>query len=238
MAAGPIDRREVFGDEEGGYSERIAPGYFDNRTVASHVARYRWAARFVEGLNVLDVACGTGYGAPVLRARGLSRTLVSADASNKALVFGRERYDLTPVNADAHRLPFPSATFDVLISLETIEHLERPHTFAEEAARILVDGGTFLVSVPNTELVDDSANHHHLTRFSRSTLEALVHGAGFTTVAVYGQGWHVKSRLTHFWGLRRLAWELEKLSKVSRLPSRVASPNVWCLRLSKGRASS
>lgn len=38
--------------------------------IREHVARYDFAARYVKGKNVLDVACGSGYGAAMLKKAG------------------------------------------------------------------------------------------------------------------------------------------------------------------------
>ena len=52
------------------------------------------------------------------------------------------------VVAAAHALPFRAAAFDAVLSLETVEHLERPGEAGREAARVLRPGGPILLTTP------------------------------------------------------------------------------------------
>jgi len=44
---------------------------------------------------------------------------------------------------------YPSASFNVIASFETLEHIPNPDAFVAEAARLLRPGGKFICSVPN-----------------------------------------------------------------------------------------
>ena len=50
---------------------------------------------------------------------------------------------------DAASLPFDSATFDVVLCIEVLEHLFTPHLAAKECARVLRPGGILLATTPN-----------------------------------------------------------------------------------------
>jgi SAM-dependent methyltransferase len=52
------------------------------------------------------------------------------------------------VVAAAQALPFRAAAFDAVLSLETVEHLERPEEAGREAARVLRPGGPILLTTP------------------------------------------------------------------------------------------
>jgi len=94
---------------------------------------------------VVDVGCGAGR----LRAAlgpGASR-YIGVDVV---------RYDGYPAEAeflaadlDRDRIPVGDNAADVVVSLETIEHLENPRSLVRELARIARPGGTILVSTPN-----------------------------------------------------------------------------------------
>ena len=46
-------------------------------------------------------------------------------------------------------LPLRDKSFDVVVSVEGIEHLENPHLFLREVNRVLKDDGTFILTTPN-----------------------------------------------------------------------------------------
>jgi ubiquinone/menaquinone biosynthesis C-methylase UbiE len=92
--------------------------------------------------DVLDLPSGTGRLLPALRAAGYST--VGADVALEMLRAGRAlRAERAPlVQADATRLPFPSAAFDAVVSLRYLFHLddeERGRTLAE-MRRVVRDG--------------------------------------------------------------------------------------------------
>lgn len=161
-----------------------------------HVARYRWAAGYAAGKRVLDLASGAGYGSGILRA-GDARWVVSADLSPEAF---REAElpasgagALRGVLADASRLPFRDASFDLYASFETIEHVEDDRAVVREARRVLAPGGIFLCSTPEREVIspgrtltDRPDNPFHVREYDRSEFESLLR-TGFDRFAWYGQ---------------------------------------------------
>jgi SAM-dependent methyltransferase len=100
--------------------------------------------------RVLEVAAGTGA-----VTRHLARTLaadasiVATDLNPPMLAEAASLGTARPVEwrpADAHALPFPDASFDVVVCQFGAMFLERPRAFAE-ARRVLRDGGAFLFNV-------------------------------------------------------------------------------------------
>jgi 2-polyprenyl-3-methyl-5-hydroxy-6-metoxy-1,4-benzoquinol methylase len=224
-----VDRLRVFG-ETATDVERIAPGYFPQPFVAEHLARYRWAAKYVRGLHVLDVACGTGYGAGVLRAGG-TVDVVSIDISADALNFGRARYDLQAVRADAQALPFAAGTFNAVVSFETIEHLRDPKQFLREVSRVLRGDGTLLLSTPNAEQ-GYRYNPYHLNEMTLAQLLELCLAEGFRALSILGQQWRLRGWVfDRVKGFRRFAALIQRSPMIYRVPPRLARPRYWCLRL-------
>lgn len=149
--------------------ERLVPEEAVEASLQEHLARYRFARDLVKG-QVLDVACGTGYGTALLGAVGV-------DVSLEALRYAR-RHPARYVAADAARLPFGKGAFDAVVSFETIEHVADPVRFVGECSRVLKPGGLFLVSTPNRELWSPRSptplQRHHVKEFTkREFLEAL-----------------------------------------------------------------
>lgn len=114
----------------------------------------RWLPEAVDGpilkTDSFDEAVGEGFAA-LLQARG--RGFVSMDISSEILAWGRSRHPgLSPVQADARRLPFADGSFACIVSLSTLDHFERDEEIdvaLAELARVLRPGGTLLFTLDN-----------------------------------------------------------------------------------------
>lgn len=170
--------------------ERFVPGV-PGEIWYEHWHRYHFVAPLVAGRNVLDVACGAGYGSTLL-ARSAA-TVTGADISAAAVDHARARYagvsNLAFRQADCAALPFPDASFDVVVSFETIEHIAAQQTFLDEVRRVLRADGLLVLSCPNkVEYTDKrgTVNEFHVHELYRDELAGLV-AARFPYSAWYGQ---------------------------------------------------
>ena len=134
---------------------------------ASHVHRYTLAAELCAGLRVLDLACGTGYGAEILAATAASVHGVDVDVSS-VTVARRERTGerLTFTTADAleHLRRTGSDELDAIVMFEALEHVAEPEGVLEELARLAAAGVRLVVSVPNSRAFRER-NPFHVTDF-------------------------------------------------------------------------
>ena len=97
---------------------------------------------------VLDVGCGEGYVLEYLRERLPQVRFCGVDLDSEALKLAKARNTDVPFHrGDVFNLPFVSGSFDLVICLEVLEHLESPGLAVEELARVSSRG--LLVSVPN-----------------------------------------------------------------------------------------
>ena len=90
-------------------------------------------------LNVLDVPCGTGRLAPMLR--GVAKRLVSADVARPMLLQARQTAPSGEVHiqADLRALPFDDASFDLVVCCRVLHHqntTEELAAIARELARV------------------------------------------------------------------------------------------------------
>ncbi len=96
-------------------------------------------------LKVLDVGCGAGFAANELAERGAQVTGI--DTSLESLQIAR-MYDKTKSvdyqKADAYRLPFDESSFDLVVSLDFLEHVEDPQKVIFNCAQVLKPGGSFI----------------------------------------------------------------------------------------------
>jgi 2-polyprenyl-3-methyl-5-hydroxy-6-metoxy-1,4-benzoquinol methylase len=103
------------------------------------------ASRHNTGGTVLDVGCGAGRLRPYIADRFDSYAgadVVRYDAFPADAAFH-------PIDLDAGRVPLPDGNVDVVVAVETVEHLENPRAFFRELTRIAKPGGTFVVTTPN-----------------------------------------------------------------------------------------
>ena len=170
------------------YPERIIPDETEPGVVALHVVRYEFALPHVDGKEVLDAACGAGYGSAVLGTR--ARRVVGVDVSDEAVAYARTRYggdNVEFATANVNALPFEDDSFDVVVSFETVEHVRDPKMFLREVARVLRGEGTFVVSTPHVRVTNlEPANPFHEIELSRADFEALLRER-FLDVDLYGQ---------------------------------------------------
>ena len=123
--------------------DRIAQGI---RTVADHVVR---SVEIKAGERVLDIACGTGNTALMARARGAKVT--GLDLTPELLAVARKRGeaagygDITWQPGDAEALPFPEASFDVVVSSCGLMFAPDQAKVAEEVARVVRPGGRIAI---------------------------------------------------------------------------------------------
>lgn len=157
-----------------------------------HMHRYAFASPLARGLRVLDAACGEGYGSALMAESAAS--VLGVDISPQAVAHARQRYggrdNLRFEMGDATALDaLPDASFDLIVSFETLEHVEAQERMLDGFVRLLKPDGLLLVSTPDkhnyTELTG-VVNEFHVRELYRDEFEAML-GARFGAVRLFGQ---------------------------------------------------
>lgn len=168
--------------------ERIVPDQlntedaFDKETLQLHVDRYSFAVRNGRPGDLLDIACGTGYGTyQIAQTKDYAQSrIIGVDIDKKTIEYAIGRYSDPKIRficSDA--LSFTDENgYDTIISLETIEHLHHPGLFVKKLHSLLKKEGILIISAPVTPSTD--GNPHHLSNFSVSRFKKLFISSGFT----------------------------------------------------------
>jgi 2-polyprenyl-3-methyl-5-hydroxy-6-metoxy-1,4-benzoquinol methylase len=133
-----------------------------NQRAESHAARYdsgqrdvkmrtlRGFLRDISGRDVLDAGCGTGDVSSMCSAQ--SANVAAIDMYEPMLRKARDRYDneFSLIRGSVESLPFKQSSFDVVLSMDVIEHLLDPNAFLIETRRVLRPGGHLVVATDNT----------------------------------------------------------------------------------------
>jgi 2-polyprenyl-3-methyl-5-hydroxy-6-metoxy-1,4-benzoquinol methylase len=198
-----------------------------------HRARYHFAALRARDQIVLDVACGTGYGSYLLLSAGAAN-VTAVDASPEAVAEASKHgcADLSVIEASITALPLRSDSVDLVISFETVEHIDDDEACISELARVLAPTGTALISTPNALHTKPPQgvprNPHHVREYVPHEFLALTERY-FGAVRLLGQRPAPASRPCPYWEreevlpqdavgrARVLAWKVKR-RVASRLP--------------------
>jgi SAM-dependent methyltransferase len=104
-----------------------------------------------EPVRILDLGCGAGYLLSCLED-WYDTELVGGDVELNHVQFASERLSRSSlVQFDGQRLPFVASSFDLVFSLQVVEHVPDPDALLTEVARVLTDDGAFVVTTPNPQ---------------------------------------------------------------------------------------
>jgi len=148
--------------------ERLVPGTEGwDKYHADHVQRYNYFASKYSGKSVLDMACGAGYGSNLIVSHGAS-SVTGIDIADEAVSFAKQNYKdsrLDFMKMDFREIEKRDKRFDLVISFETIEHIDNPSEFLRVAASVLKPGGKCIVSTPNKKKYSDAGmvNEFHIS---------------------------------------------------------------------------
>lgn len=156
-----------------------------------HLHRYAWCARLVEGKDVLDIACGEGYGSAMLahRARSVKGVDIAGDAVAHASATYQGIHGLEFMQGDAAEIPLDDNSVDVVVSFETIEHHDRHREMLSEIRRVLRPDGLLVISSPNRVVYSELAGHHnefHVKELDFAEFDAVLQEQ-FDDICYFGQ---------------------------------------------------
>lgn len=190
--------------------------YVNTMEACTHEYLRPTVARFLMTLpdkaRVLDLGCGNGSLAAALARPGWE--IHGTDTSESGIKLARQAYpnitfSCLDAQEDTLMSHYGSQSFDAIVCTEVIEHVFAPRELAKNVFRLLRPGGMFVVSTPYHGYVKNLAlaatgkmeSHFtvlwdggHIKFWSRNTLSALLHEAGFQDLEFCGVG-----RIPYVW---------------------------------------
>jgi 2-polyprenyl-3-methyl-5-hydroxy-6-metoxy-1,4-benzoquinol methylase len=205
---------------KGGYQyEAIHHGICFQRSW--HLLKYEKALELLQvrrADHVLDAACGSGVLTGMI-ADKLNGKVVGVDFSEAAIHFCTNQYkqkNIDFIKLDLQQKYFSDNSFDKIVMLETIEHLEPvvAHLIVKNLYHYLKPGGKLIISTPNKysfwpviELLLDTfgltpkmKNEQHVKLYTKSSLKAELRQAGFKIKSIYSS--HFIAPWISFLGLK------------------------------------
>lgn len=179
--------------------ERFIPNHSpDVELEIEHFHRYRVITGIVKDKIVLDAASGEGYGSLIMSE--VAGMVYGVDISTEAVQHAQQTYkreNLRFLQGAVASLPLPDHAIDVVISFETIEHVdEQTQThFLQEINRVLKEDGLLVISTPNKEIYSDMPNYqneYHVKEFYQEEFKQFLRNY-FRHVEFYYQGFEVSS---------------------------------------------
>tara|TARA_R110000823_G_scaffold241590_1_gene366253 strand:+ start:545 stop:1120 length:576 start_codon:yes stop_codon:yes gene_type:complete len=121
-----------------------------------HIERYALIRQYLYG-DVLDVSCGSGYGSYLVSNNPDINSVLGLDISKEGIDWAKDNFETEKVKFLQKRIEDHTSKADVLVSIETIEHLENPHILNDLAERCQVD--QIIVSYPSKKTTHYNSFH-------------------------------------------------------------------------------
>lgn len=183
--------------------ERFVPSddFMNDETAYEHLHRYHHVLEIVRGKVVLDIACGEGYGSFCL-ARN-ARTVYGVDIDSSCIEHARKKYageNVEFIQGDVSKIPLPDRSVDIVISFETIEHLDeaKQALFLQEIKRVLIENGKLIISTPDKTNYSERysyQNEFHVKEFAKQEFHTFLKSY-FENIVNLGQRYEIVDAIT------------------------------------------
>ena len=154
--------------------------------------RYFHALNFTRDKDVLDCACGIGWGSCLI-ANGGAKSVTGIDLCSIAIESAKEFYSSSNLKfVLGTSNDFDETTkFDVITSFETLEHVDDPINFLKSLKKVLKPGGVLLLSTPNGHCLKHDHtkpyNQYHVEEYTKEELIKLLEQSGWILKKYMGQ---------------------------------------------------
>lgn len=135
---------------------QVPPDYYEEGIVKNlfqklwHTRKWMIIKEMIEGASskVLDIGCASGWLTARVAQIITGAEVTGLDVSQKMIKYAKTRHPkIDFICADAHKLPFPDESFDLIICTETLEHVVDPLRVLLEIRRCLSSNGQAIISM-------------------------------------------------------------------------------------------
>ena len=163
----------------------------DEKEFLVDVERYHFACQYVAGKRVLDIASGGGWGTALLVAEGRAAAAVGVEIDGTSVQSARTQHAseaIEFVQGTAEQIPLRDCSVDAAVSIETFEHIQDPRRLLVELSRVLIPGGTLVLSTPRNETPERvrPSNPYHVREYSSAEFESMLRSV-FPHVELFSQ---------------------------------------------------
>lgn len=164
-----------------------------------HIYRYDMIKQFIEAkctkkkqLNIADIFCGNGYGSFIMGS--IPNVVVfGIDGSHEAIELASKYFTRENVFFSQKFFPFrlPEKKFDIVCSIESIEHIQEDIEFSKELIKSISDEGYLIVSTPNSKQIslEINQNKFHFRHYEVSEVQKMF--KDLDLISFYGQNTYV-----------------------------------------------
>lgn len=180
--------------------ERYVPNKVFGEIEVEHKQRYHAILDLVKNKKVLDAACGEGYGTNLISQH--AEFVWGIDISEDSIDWATTAYHSKNIEfkvSDIQTLPISDQSVDVVVSFETIEHVDEKaqEQFLNEIKRVLKPNGILIMSTPDKRLYSDVVgftNTFHIKEFYEHEFQSFLQSK-FKHIQMFRQGFKTFSYL-------------------------------------------
>jgi SAM-dependent methyltransferase len=130
----------------------------------------------------LDLGCGMGAMMPTLKE--VASEVLGTDISQESLAHCQARGFPNTFRAKGHEIPIADNSLDLIVALDTLEHIPQERETLTECFRMLRPGGILMISVPAYQFLFTHQDKvvHHQRRYTRGDLKRKVLSVGLLPI--------------------------------------------------------
>jgi len=154
------------------------------RTQKKEIIKYLEELKDKEKIKILELGSGRGFMIKELKGKGFN--IIGSDFNPANLKLAKKINKVILKNIDAERISSKDSFYDIVISIELIEHLPNLKKHLIEVKRILKSQGVYIISTPNYKIekiynfISRYVDKSHISSQTHKSIKNLLNKEGFS----------------------------------------------------------